>query len=226
MAIVPPVIVVMEKACRNAAKSLIRDFGELEKLQISKKDKNDFVSSADIRASETISYTLGKDRPDFLQIDEETFSAEDLDKLKGDTPVFISDPLDGTKNFIHGNGYFAVTIGLMQKGEIIAGVTYNPILNELFWAHKGSGSWINNQRLRVSQRDKLDGCMFTSGVQIKHEDILEKGIAQMNKDLNPKIETVFLITPPEISHISSTIIRDIIKNGGNVSEFLPKEVNL
>ena len=110
MAIVPPVIVVMEKACRNAAKSLIRDFGELEKLQISKKDKNDFVSSADIRASESISYTLGKDRPDFLQIDEETFSAKDLDKLKGDTPVFISDPLDGTKNFIHGNGYFAVTI--------------------------------------------------------------------------------------------------------------------
>ena len=66
-----------------------------------------------------------------------------------------------------------------EKGEIIAGVTYNPILNELFWAHKGSGSWINNQRLRVSQRDKLDGCMFTSGVQIKHEDILEKGIAQI-----------------------------------------------
>ena len=93
--------------------------------------------------------------------------------------MFISDPLDGTKNFIHGNGYFAVTIGLMQKREIIAGVTYNPILNELFWAHKGSGSWINNQRLRVSQRDKLDGCMFTSGVQIKHEDILEKGIAQI-----------------------------------------------
>ena len=179
MSIVPPVIVVMEKACRSAAKSLIRDFGELEKLQISKKDKNDFVSSADIRASETICYNLGKDRPDFLQIDEETFSSEDLEKLKGDTPVFITDPLDGTKNFIHGNGYFAVTIGLMQKGEIIAGVTYNPILNELYWAHKGSGSWINNQRLRVSQRDKLDGCMFTSGVQIKHQDILEKGIAQI-----------------------------------------------
>ena len=80
---------------------------------------------------------MGKDRPEFLQIDEETFSSEDLEKLKGDTPVFITDPLDGTKNFIHGNGYFAVTIGLMQKGEIIAGVTYNPILNELYWAHKG-----------------------------------------------------------------------------------------
>ena len=147
MAIIPPIIFVMEKACRSAAKGLVRDFGELEKLQISKKDKNDFVSSADLRASESISYHLNKDRPDFLQIDEETFKKEDSEKLKGDTPIFISDPLDGTKNFIHGNGYFAVTIGLVQKKEVVAGVTYNPILNELFWAHKGSGSWINNQRL-------------------------------------------------------------------------------
>ena len=179
MAIIPPIIFVMEKACRSAAKGLVRDFGELEKLQISKKDKNDFVSSADLRASESISYNLNKDRPDFLQIDEETFKKEDSEKLKGDTPVFISDPLDGTKNFIHGNGYFAVTIGLVHKKEVIAGVTYNPILNELFWAHKGSGSWINNQRLRVSQRDKLDGCMFTSGVQIKHQDVLDEGISQI-----------------------------------------------
>jgi len=179
MSIIPPIIVVMEKACRSAAKGLVRDFGELEKLQISKKDKNDFVSSADLRASETINYHLQKDRPDFLQIDEETFQKEDLEKLKGDNPVFISDPLDGTKNFIHGNAYFAVTIGLVHKKEIIAGVTYNPILNELFWAHKGSGAWINNQRLRVSQRDKLDGCMFTSGVQIKYPDILEEGISRI-----------------------------------------------
>ena len=179
MAIIPPIIVVMEKACRSAAKGLVRDFGELEKLQISKKDKNDFVSSADLKASETLNYHLEKDRPDFLKIDEETFKQEDLKKLEGDAPIFISDPLDGTKNFIHGNGYFAVTIALVQKKEIIAGVTYNPILNELFWAHKGSGSWINNQRLRVSQRDRLDGCMFTSGVQIKYPDLLEKGIAQI-----------------------------------------------
>ena len=68
---------------------------------------------------------------------------------------------------------------MVHKKEVIAGVTYNPILNELFWAHKGSGSWINNQRLRVSQRDKLDGCMFTSGVQIKHQDVLDEGISQI-----------------------------------------------
>ena len=121
MAIIPPVIVVMEKACRSAAKGLVRDFGELEKLQISKKDKNDFVSSADLRASESISYHLSKDRPDFLQIDEETFSDKDHEKLQGDQPVFVFDPLDGTKNFIHGNGYFAVSIALIEKKQIIAG---------------------------------------------------------------------------------------------------------
>ncbi len=203
MSILPPVIVVMEKACRSAAKSLIRDFGELEKLQISKKDKNDFVSSADIRASETISYNLGKDRPDFLQIDEETFSSEDLEKLKGDTPVFITDPLDGTKNFIHGNGYFAVTIGLMQKGEIIAGVTYNPILNELFWAHKGSGSWINNQRLRVSERDKFEGSMFATGVQIKHNDILDRSIDQISFMLKKTSVRIMGSAALDLAHVAS-----------------------
>jgi myo-inositol-1(or 4)-monophosphatase len=178
MAIIPPVIVVMEKACRSAAKGLVRDFGELEKLQISKKDKNDFVSSADLRASESISYHLSKDRPDFLQIDEETFSDQDNEKLQGDQPVFVFDPLDGTKNFIHGNGYFAVSIALIEKKQIIAGATYNPILNEFYWAHRGEGAWNNNQRLRVSQRDKLEGSMFATGIQIKHPDILSRGIEQ------------------------------------------------
>ena len=93
MAIIPPVIVVMEKACRSAAKGLVRDFGEIEKLQISKKDKNDFVSSADLKASQTISYNLEKDRPDFLQIDEESYSDQDAEKLQGDQPVFVFDPL-------------------------------------------------------------------------------------------------------------------------------------
>jgi myo-inositol-1(or 4)-monophosphatase len=139
MAIIPPVIVVMEKACRSAAKGLVRDFGEIEKLQISKKDKNDFVSSADLKASQTISFNLEKDRPDFLQIDEESYSDQDEEKLQGDQPVFVFDPLDGTKNFIHGNGYFAVSIGLMHKKEIIAGATYNPILNEFFWRIRAKG---------------------------------------------------------------------------------------
>ena len=102
MALIPPIVTVMEKACKNASKSLIRDFGELEKLQISRKDMNDFVSSADIKSSKSIAYSLNKDKPDFLQIDEETFKISDKEKLNLDTPIFIIDPLDGTLNFMHG----------------------------------------------------------------------------------------------------------------------------
>ena len=137
MALIPPIVTVMEKACKNASKSLIRDFGELEKLQISRKDMNDFVSSADIKSSKSIAYSLNKDKPDFLQIDEETFKTSDKEKLNLDTPIFIIDPLDGTLNFMHGIPFFAISIGLVVKKEIIAGVIYNPILNEFFWAHKG-----------------------------------------------------------------------------------------
>ena len=122
MAIIPPIILLWKKHVEVLQRDWC-NFGELEKLQISKKDKNDFLSSADLRASESIDYHLNKDRPDFLQIDEETFKRR-LRKIEGDTPVFISDPLDGTKT-IHGNGCFAVTIGLVHKKEVIAGVTYN-----------------------------------------------------------------------------------------------------
>ena len=203
MSIIPPIIVVMEKACRNAAKGLVRDFGELEKLQISKKDKNDFVSSADLKASETISYNLNKDRPDFLQIDEESYKEKDLEKINGEDPIFIFDPLDGTKNFIHGNGYFSVSIGLMHKKEIIAGVTYNPILNEFFWAHKGSGSWINNQRLRVSHRDKIEGSMFATGIQIKHEDILDQCVAQTSHMLKIASVRIMGSAALDLAHVAS-----------------------
>ena len=172
MALIPPIISVMEKACKNASKSLIRDFGELEKLQISKKDMNDFVSSADIKSSKSIAYSLNKDKPDFLQIDEETFKASDIEKLNQDKPVFIIDPLDGTLNFMHGIPFFAVSIGLVVRKEIIAGVIYNPILNEFFWAHKGSGAWLNGTRIRVSNRRRLEDCMIATGFQIKHKESL------------------------------------------------------
>ena len=203
MSIIPPVIVVMEKACRNAAKGLVRDFGELEKLQISKKDKNDFVSSADLKASETISYNLNKDRPDFLQIEEESYTEKDLEKLEGDDPVFIFDPLDGTKNFIHGNGYFSISIGLMHRKEIIAGATYNPILNEFFWAHKGSGSWINNQRLRVSNRDKFEGSVFATGIQIKNADILDRCVSQVSHMLKKASIRIMGSAALDLAHVAS-----------------------
>ena len=203
MAIIPPVIVVMENACRSAAKSLIRDFGELEKLQVSKKDKNDFVSSADLRASKTISYNLEKDKPDFLQIDEETFQSNDLEKLEQEKPIFIFDPLDGTKNFLHGVGYFSIAIGLVHKKEIIAGTTYNPITNEFFWSYKGSGAWLNNQRLRVSQRNKLEGSVFATGVQIKHPDILDKGINQISNLLHKTSVRIMGSAAIDLAHVAS-----------------------
>ncbi|MAV81931.1 MAG: inositol monophosphatase [Pelagibacteraceae bacterium] len=172
MALIPPIINVMEKACKNAAKSLVRDFGELENLQISKKDINDFVSSADIKASKSIAYSLENDKPDYLQIDEENFKSSDKEKLNQDKPIFIIDPLDGTLNFMHGIPFFAISIGLAIKKEIIAGTIYNPILNEFFWAHKGSGSWLNNKRIRVSKRRKLEDCIISTGFQIKHQSTL------------------------------------------------------
>ena len=172
MALIPPIVTVMEKACKNASKSLIRDFGELEKLQISRKDMNDFVSSADIKSSKSIAYSLNKDKPDFLQIDEETFKTSDKEKLNLDTPIFIIDPLDGTLNFMHGIPFFAISIGLVVKKEIIAGVIYNPILNEFFWAHKGMGTWLNGTRIRVSNRRHLEDCMIATGFQIKNQSSL------------------------------------------------------
>lgn len=173
MALIPPIITVMEKACKNAAKNLIRDFGELEKLQISKKDINDFVSSADIKSSKSIAYSLDKDKPDFIQIDEETYKISDKKKFDEDKPIFIIDPLDGTLNFMHGIPFFAISIGLVINKEIIAGTIYNPILNEFFWAHKGSGSWLNNSRIRVSNRKKLEDSLIATGFQIKHKETLD-----------------------------------------------------
>ncbi len=174
MALIPPIITVMEKACKNASKSLIRDFGELEKLQISRKDMNDFVSSADLKSSKSISYSLQKDKPDFLQIDEEHFKISDKEKLNQDKPVFIIDPLDGTLNFMHGIPFFAISIGLVVNKDVIAGAIYNPVLNEFFWAHKGSGSWLNGTRIRVSNRKNLEDSMIATGFQIKHQNTLPK----------------------------------------------------
>ena len=172
MALIPPIITVMENACKNASKSLIRDFGELEKLQISRKDMNDFVSSADIKSSKSVAYSLNKDKPDFLQIDEETFKDSDIEKLNQDKPIFIIDPLDGTLNFMHGIPFFAVSIGLVVRKEIIAGVIYNPILNEFFWAHKGNGAWLNGTRIRVSNRRHLEDSIIATGFQMKHQETL------------------------------------------------------
>lgn len=143
---------VMSQAVYKAARGLVRDFGELEHLQITKKSVGDFVSAADKRSEKLLIEELSKARPAFGFLCEE--SGEKIGK--DPSHRWIIDPLDGTTNFLHSNPHFAITVALEFNGEIIAAVTYQPILDELFWAEKGKGAYCNQKRLRVSKRSDFE----------------------------------------------------------------------
>ncbi len=145
----------MSAAVYKAARGLVRDFGELSHLQITRKSIGDFVSSADKRSEQILIDELRKVRPDFA------FLCEEAGEIRGRDPRhrWIIDPLDGTTNFLHSNPHFAITVALEFDGEIIAGVTYQPILDELFWAEKGKGAFCNQKRLRVSSRRDLESLL-------------------------------------------------------------------
>lgn len=150
---------VMTKAAEKAGRALVRDFGEVEQLQVSRKGPADFVSSADRKAEQIIKDELTKARPDY------GFLMEESGEVAGDDEHrFIIDPLDGTSNFLHGLPHFAVSIALEKKGDIIAGVIYDPIKDELFWAEKGKGAYLNSRRLRVSARTRLSDSIFATGI--------------------------------------------------------------
>ena len=151
---------VMVAAAQKAARRMVRDFGEVENLQVSKKGPADFVSMADKKAEETLVYELQKARPDF------GFILEEGDAIQGkDTSnTWIIDPLDGTTNFLHGIPHFAISIGLMRDSELFAGVVYNPVTDEMYWAEKGQGAFLNGRRLRVSARSSFAECLFATGV--------------------------------------------------------------
>src|SRR6202140_1295830 len=136
---------VMIAAARKTARALKRDFGELEKLQVSLKGPANFVSSADRRAEETLYQELSKARPGYGFVGEEGGAREGADK----SHTWIVDPLDGTTNFLHGIPQFAISIGLQREGTIIAGVIYNPANDDLYTAERGKGAFLNDQRLRV-----------------------------------------------------------------------------
>lgn len=142
---------VMSSAALKAAKGLIHDFNEVEHLQVSQKGPGNFVSTADRRAEKTIRFDLQKARPDF------GFLLEESGEIPGEDPHhrWIVDPLDGTTNFLHGIPHFAISIALQFEDEIIAGVIYDPIKDELFYAEKGKGAYLNDRRLRVSGRKEL-----------------------------------------------------------------------
>ncbi len=149
---------VMVKACRKAAKTLIRDFGEIEKLQVSLKGPGDFVSASDKKVEKIIIEELQKARPDYSILSEEIGEIKKDESFK-----WIIDPIDGTANFLHGIPHFAISIGLEHNKEIICGIIYDPIKDEMFFAEKGQGSYLNNQRMRVSSRPKLKDCIIFTG---------------------------------------------------------------
>jgi len=151
---------VMIDAVRKAARGLTRDFGEVAELQVSKKGAGDYVSAADIKAEQVLFEELMRVRPGYGFIGEERGLIEGSDK----THTWIVDPLDGTTNFLHAIPHFAVTAALERDGVIVAGVTYNPISNEMFWAEKGKGAYLNDKRLRVAARRHLDETVLATGI--------------------------------------------------------------
>jgi len=152
---------LMIKASEKASKILIRDFGEIEKLQVSKKGPKDFVTNSDLRAEKIIIDELKKGRPNYSIISEEN----GIENNKDSKNTWIIDPIDGTINFLHGVPHFAISIALQSNDEIVSGLIFDPIKNELFFAEKNNGAFYNNQRIRVSKKTQISECLFaTSGI--------------------------------------------------------------
>jgi myo-inositol-1(or 4)-monophosphatase len=159
---------IMIKAAEKASKILIRDFGELENLQVSSKGPTDFVTNSDKKVEKIIIEELSKSRKKFSILSEEIGEIKNADKDN----YWIIDPIDGTTNFLHGIPHFAISIGLKTNNEIVSGLIFDPIKNEMFYAEKNSGAYFNNQRIRVSKKKNLNECLFATGVKDKTENNL------------------------------------------------------
>ena len=156
----------MVKACRKASKTIIRDFGEIENLQVSLKGPGDFVTASDKKVEKILINELQEARPSYSILSEEIGQINNDKSFK-----WIIDPIDGTANFLHGIPHFAISVGLEHDGEIICGIVYDPIKDEMFVAEKGNGSYLNNQRMRVSSRSKLKDCIvFTGGPKLESKN--------------------------------------------------------
>ena len=164
-------------AAKKAARQLKRDFGEVEQLQVSKKGAADFVSKADLQAEQTLVEELTKARPGYGFLAEERGLVEGTDK----THTWIIDPLDGTTNFLHAIPHFAINIALEREGQVVAAVTFNPIHQEMFWAEKGKGAFLEGrERLRVGARKTLDEALLATGIPFAGRP----GHAQFLKELH------------------------------------------
>ena len=155
----------MIKASEKASKILIRDCGEIEKLQVSKKGPLDFVTNSEGKVEKIIIEELKKARPNYSFISEENGIENNKDKNN----TWIIDPIDGTVNFLHGIPHFAISIALKSYDEIVSGLIFDPIKNEMFFAEKENGSYFNNQRIKVSKKNELNDCLFVTGGKIEQE---------------------------------------------------------
>ena len=171
----------MIKAARKAARSLLKDFGEVEHLQAATKSPGDFVSKADLRAEKIIREELEQARPYYGWVGEES------EEVIGKDPTrrWIVDPLDGTSNFLHGIPHWAISIALEHKKEVVIGVIYDPIKNECYVAEKGNGAWLNEKRLRVSGRENMLEMLFATGIPFANKAGLSSTLQEIN-NLMPK----------------------------------------
>jgi len=160
MATRSPTINVMVRAAERAARDLKRDFGEVEHLQTSRKGPGDFVSAADLKSEQTLQRELQKARPGYGFLMEEGGAVAGSDSEHR----WLIDPLDGTTNFLHGIPHFSISIGLERAGELVAGVVYDPIKDEMYWAEKGAGAYLNDRRIRVSSRRHVEDALVVTGI--------------------------------------------------------------
>ena len=170
---------LMIKAAEKASKFVIRDFGELEKLQVSKKGPRDFVTKTDKKVEKILIDELSKTKKNFSFLSEEIGEIKNKDKEN----IWIIDPIDGTTNFLHGIPHFSICIALESKQEIISGLIYDPIKDEMFFAEKNKGAYLNNQRLRVSNKSSIEECLFSSnndGVKFSNLNMRCSGCASLD----------------------------------------------
>ena len=158
---ISPELSIMIKASEKASKILIRDFGEIENLQVSKKGPHDFVTSSDRKVEKVIMEELSKFKKKYSIISEERGILMREDKEN----IWIIDPIDGTNNFLHGIPHFCISIAFQSKDEILSGVIFDPIKNEIFYAEKDNGSFFNNHRMKVSKKNNLEDCLFSSNLK-------------------------------------------------------------
>ena len=165
---ISPNLNIMIKASEKASKSLIRDFGEVENLQVSAKGPLDFVTNTDIKVERILIEELTKSKKNFTILSEES----GFIKNKDNKNIWIIDPIDGTSNFLHGIPHFAISIALQSNNEIVSGLIFDPIKNEMFYAEKNNGSYLNNKRIRVSKKKEINKCLFaTNGKKFKNTNL-------------------------------------------------------